>query len=112
MQILQLMETLSFDEFISMLISESARTKEDCELQLRSRYQKPGEDFGNLLMELIENACPKAVFDFKVELSRDQFLQGITVSDETRKKLFVSQPFGKRSCDTTNRECPQSLPKL
>ena len=93
MQILQLMQTLSFDEFISMLISESARTKKDCKLQLRFCYQKSGEDFGNLPMELIANACPKAVFDFKVELSRDQFLQlGITVSDETRKKLFISQP--------------------
>ena len=27
-----------------------------------------------------------------MELARDRFLQGITVSDETREKLFISQP--------------------
>lgn len=97
MELLQLPETLSFDEFISKLKSrfESARTKEDYKLQLRSRYQKPGEDFesfADALLELVENAYPEAVFDFKVELARDRFLQGITVSDETREKLFISQP--------------------
>lgn len=35
---------------------------------------------------------PEAGFDFKVELARDRFLQGIVVSDETGEKLFISQP--------------------
>ena len=71
MELSQLPETLSFDEFISMLKLrfESARTKEDYKLQLRSRYQKPGEDFetfADALLELVENAYPEAAFDFKV----------------------------------------------
>ena len=43
------------------------------------------------MLELAENAYPKAVFDFKMEIARDNFLQGVSVSDETREKMFISQ---------------------
>ena len=91
------MEALSFDEFIGKLKSrfESARTKEDYKLQLRFCYQKPGEDFESLadaLLELVENACPGAVFDFNLELVRDRFLQEIKVSDGGPSRPGGEQP--------------------
>ncbi|KAL9985590.1 hypothetical protein ACROYT_G008012 [Oculina patagonica] len=38
-------------------------------------------------MELVENAYPEAAYSFKVELARDQFIQGVAISDD-----FMSQP--------------------
>ena len=43
-------------------------------------------------MELVENAYPEAVYSFKVELARDQFIQGVTLSDDLRETVFMSQP--------------------
>ena len=40
-------------------------------------------------MELVENAYPEAAF--KVELARDQFVQGVAISNKLREKVFVSQ---------------------
>ncbi|KAL9985583.1 hypothetical protein ACROYT_G008005 [Oculina patagonica] len=38
-------------------------------------------------MELVENAYPEAAYSFKVELARDQLIQGVAISDD-----FMSQP--------------------
>ena len=38
-------------------------------------------------MELVENAYPEAAYSFKVELARDQFLQGVAISDDIREFL-------------------------
>lgn len=43
-------------------------------------------------MEIVEHAYPTAEYSFKVELARDQFLQGVTVTDDIREKIFVGQP--------------------
>ena len=43
-------------------------------------------------MELVENAYPDTAYPFKVELARDQVIQGVVVSNEIREKLFISQP--------------------
>ena len=42
-------------------------------------------------MELVENAYPEVVYSFKVELARDQFIQGVTLSDDLLEKVFMSQ---------------------
>ena len=43
-------------------------------------------------MELVENAYPDTAYPFKVELARDQIIQGVVVSNDIREKLFISQP--------------------
>ena len=43
------------------------------------------------MTELVENAYPEAVYSLKVELARDQFIQGVTLSDHLREKVFMSQ---------------------
>ena len=43
-------------------------------------------------MELVENAYPEAAYSFKVKLARDQFIQGVAISDDLREKVFMSQP--------------------
>ena len=71
------------------------KTREDYNLKLRARCQKPNEDFegfADSLLELVENAYPDTAYPFKVELARDQFIQGVVVSNDIREKLFVSQP--------------------
>ena len=74
---------------------DAGKTKEDYKLQFRARCQKPNEDFDGYadgLMELVENAYPEAEYSFKVELAKDQFVQGVAVSDDTREKVFMQQP--------------------
>ena len=74
---------------------DSGKTPEDYKLELHARCQKPSEDmvsYGDSLMELAENAYPEAAYSFKVELSRDQFMQGLSISDDLRKRSFMSQP--------------------
>ena len=71
------------------------KTREDYNLKLHARCQKPNEDFEaftDSLLELVENAYPDTAYPFKVELARDQFIQGVVVSNDIREKLFVSQP--------------------
>lgn len=92
-ELLQVPGTVSFDEFTAKLKArfESARTTGDYKLQLRSRYQKPGEDFetfADALLELVENGYPEAVFDFKVELARDSFLQGVCGKRRNKRKII------------------------
>ena len=48
--------------------------------------------FADSLMELVENTYPEAAYSFEVELARDQFIQGVTISDDIRERIFVSQP--------------------
>lgn len=50
------------------------------------------EGFADNVMELVENAYPEAVYSFKVELARDQFIQGVAISDVLKEKVFMSQP--------------------
>lgn len=33
-----------------------------------------------------------AVYSFKVELARDQFIQGVAISNDLQEKVFMSQP--------------------
>ena len=42
-------------------------------------------------MELVENAYPEAAYSFKVELARDQFIQGVAISDDLQEKVLMSQ---------------------
>ena len=96
-ELLKLSESLPFEEFTDQLTRrfDSGKTKEDYKLQLRARCQKPNEDFDGFadsLMELVENAYPEAAYSFKVELARDQFLQGVAISDDIRERVFMSQP--------------------
>ena len=55
--------------------------KEENKLQLGSSCQRPNENFEGfadsvIQMELMENACPQAAYSFKLELAKDQFIQG------------------------------------
>ena len=89
--------TLSFEDFTVKLIErfDSGKTREDYKLQLHARCQKPSENmesYSDSLMELAGNAYPKAAYSFKVELSRDQFMQVLSISDDLRERLFMSQP--------------------
>ena len=64
-------------------------------MQLRARCQRPNEDleaFADNLIELVENSYPEAAYSFKVELARDQFIQGVAIRDDLREKVFISQP--------------------
>ena len=61
----------------------------------RSRKQKSTKDlecFANDLLELVDNAYPNASREFRTELARDQFLEGVKVVDDIREKLFMQQP--------------------
>ena len=96
-ELLKLSGSLTFEEFTAQLVQrfDSGKTKEDYKLQLRARCQRPNEDFeafADNLMELVENAYPEAAYSFKVELARDQFIQGVAISDDLREKVFMSQP--------------------
>ncbi|KAL9986207.1 hypothetical protein ACROYT_G000314 [Oculina patagonica] len=96
-ELLKLSGSLTFEEFTAQLIQrfDSGKTKEDYKLQLWARCQRPNEDFeafADHLMELVENAYPEAAYSFKVELARDQFIQGVAISDDLREKVFMSQP--------------------
>lgn len=89
--------SLTFEEFTAQLFQrfDSGKTKEDYKLQLRARCQRPNGDFeafADNLMELVENAYPEAAYLFKVELARDQFIQGVAISDDLQEKVFMSQP--------------------
>ena len=62
--------------------------------KLQARYQRPNEDFGAFtdnLMELVENAYPEAAYSFKLELARDQFIQGVAISNDLQEKALMSQ---------------------
>ena len=50
------------------------------------------EIYGDALMELAESDYPEAAYSFKVELPRDQFMQGLSISDDLRERLHMSQP--------------------
>ena len=96
-ELLKLSGSLTFEEFTAQLVQrfDSGKTKEDYKLQLRARCQRPNEDFeafADNSMELVENAYPEAAYSFKVELARDQFIQGVAISDDLREKVFMSQP--------------------
>ena len=84
-EMLRLQDTPSFEDFTVKLIErfDSGKTREDYKLQLRARCQKPSEDmesYGDSLMDLAENAYPKAAYSLKVELA------------DLRERLFMRQP--------------------
>ena len=96
-ELLKLPESLPFQDFTAHLIRrfDAGKTKEDYKLQFRARCQKPNEDFDGYAdgqMELVENAYPEAEYSFKVEQAKDQFVQDVAVSDDTREKVFMQQP--------------------
>jgi len=43
-------------------------------------------------VELVENAYTEAVYLIKMELARDQFIQGLGIRDDFRGRVFMSQP--------------------
>ena len=100
---------------------DSGKTKEDYKLQLRARSQRANEDFeafADNLMELVENAYPEAAYSFKVVLRRDQFIQGVAISDDLRKKVFMSEPASLveavrvvRRLESARKAC-QSVPSV
>ena len=93
-ELLKLAESLTFEEFLVEGF-DSGKTREDYKLQLRARCHRPKEDFEGFadnVMELVENAYPGAVYSFKVELARDKFIQGVTLNDDLRENVFMSQP--------------------
>ena len=49
------------------------------------------DGFADRLMELVENAYPGAAYSFKVELARDQFIQGVTISNDMQERVFMNQ---------------------
>ena len=69
--------------------------RQDYNFQSHARWQKPSKDmesYGDSLMELAENAYSNAIYSFKVQLTWHGFMQGLSVSDELRERLFMSQP--------------------
>ena len=95
-ELLKLSESLTFEEFTAKLVErfDSGKIREDYKLQFRAICQRPNEDFEGFadnVMELVENAYPEVVYSFKVELARDQFIQGVTLSDDLLEKVFMSQ---------------------
>lgn len=121
-ELLKLSPALSYQEFVDKVIErfDSGKTKEDYKLQLRARRQKVGEDvdtFADALVDLAENAYPEADYVFKDELARDQFIQGISVPDEMREKIFMSQPSSiveavrlVRRLESARKACMQTNP--
>ena len=96
-ELLKLSESLTYKEFMDKLIErfDSGKTKEDYKLHLRARCEKAGEDFdafAHILVDLAENAYPEADYAFKEELARDQFIRGVSVSDDIREKKFMWLP--------------------
>jgi len=96
-ELLRLPQELSFNDFTAKLSKrfDSGKSKEDYKLQLRSRRQRSNEDidsFADALLEIVENAYPEAEYSFKVELARDQFIQGVEICDDVRERVFISQP--------------------
>ena len=51
------------------------------------------ESYGDSLMELAENDYPEAAYSFNVELARDQVMERLSISNELRERLFMSQPY-------------------
>ena len=93
-ELLKLSESLTFEEFTAKLVErfDSGKTREDYKLKEWAGPNEDFEGFADNVMELVENAYPEAVYSFKVELARDQFIQGVTLSDDLREKVFISQP--------------------
>ena len=97
-EMLKLPDTLTFGEFTAKLVErfDSGKTKADYKHQLRARLQKPNEDieaYADCLMELAENAYLDTDYSFKVELARDQFVQGVAISEEMRERVYDTGTF-------------------
>ena len=95
--LLKLDESMQFDEFVAKLVErfEAGRTTGDYKLQLKVRNQSKNEsedDYADVLLEMTDKAYPNASQDFRDELARDRFIEGVNVADEIREKLFVNQP--------------------
>lgn len=59
----------------------SGKLKEENKLHLGASCQRPNENYERfadsvIQMELVENTCPQAAYLFKLELAKDQFIQG------------------------------------
>ena len=96
-ELLRLPSDLNFQEFTAKLTEQfdSTKTRGDYKHLFRARKQKSTEgfeSFSDSLLELAENAYPDASLEFRAEIARDQFLEGVSTSDEIREKLFMHQP--------------------
>ena len=96
-QLLRLPDDATFDVFTVRVIErfDSGKTVADYKLLLKNRKQNKGETFDNFadaLLELTENAYPNASLEFRDELAKDKFTEGVFVAEEIREKLFLAQP--------------------
>lgn len=53
---------------------------------------KDMESYGNSSMELVENAYSNTSYVLKVQLTRPGCMQGSSISNDLRERLFMSQP--------------------
>lgn len=74
---------LTFEEFTAKLVERfvSGKSKEENKLQLGASCQRPNKNFEGfadsvIQMELVETACLQAAYSLKLELAKDQFIQG------------------------------------
>ena len=73
---------LTFEEFTATLVERfvSGKLKEENKL-LGASCQRPNENYERfaesvIQMGLVENTCPQAAYLFKLEIAKDQFIQG------------------------------------
>lgn len=74
---------LTFEEFTAKLVERfvSGKSKEENKLQVGASCQRSNKNFEGfadsvIQMELVENACLQAAYSLKLELAKDQFIQG------------------------------------
>ena len=96
-QLLRLPDDSSYEEFLNALKTrfDTGKTTSDYKLLLRNRCQKANDDaetYADNLIELAENAYPGADYQFKDEMAKDCFLDGVRCSEGIREQLFVKQP--------------------
>ena len=96
-QLLRLESDMPFDQFTAKLGErfDSAKTTADYKIHFKHRKQNKTEsfdDFADALLELADNAYANASLEFRDELAKDRFIEGVVVVDELREKLYLNQP--------------------
>ena len=104
-ELLRLPSDLYFQEFTAKLTErfDSTKTRGDsaysCFVRGIKKSTDDFESFSDSLPKLAENASPDASLEFWAELARDQFLDGVSSSDEIRENYLCTnlQPSMKLS---------------
>lgn len=96
-QLLRIPVSSTYEEFLAALKKrfDTGKTTNDYKLLLKNRQQKPNEDvetYADNLLDLAENAYPSAEYEFKEEVAKDCFLDGVCCDATIREQLFVKQP--------------------